>query len=83
MITHSFAQPVQELEQKIIESIPSLVSRYDKPIGRSRPTKPETYKEPRNRFKGINSLVYIYNLAGRYDNTIPNQFLAPIECLNF
>ncbi len=51
-MTHSFAQPVQELEQKIIESILSLVSN---PIGRNRPTKPETYKEPRNRFKGINS----------------------------
>jgi hypothetical protein len=57
MMTHSFAQPVQELEQKIIESIPTLVSRYDNPIGRNRPTKPDTYKEPRNRFKGINFLV--------------------------
>jgi hypothetical protein len=79
-MTHSFAQPLHELEQKIIESIPSLVSRYDNPFGRNRPTKPETYKEKsiqRNKFCSL------YNLAGRYDNTIPNQFLAPIECLNF
>jgi hypothetical protein len=43
---------------------------------------PETYKEPRDPLKGTNS-ASLCSLAGRYDYTIPNQFLAPIECLNF
>jgi hypothetical protein len=40
----------------------------------------ETFKELRNRFKGINS-ASLCSLAGRYDNPIPTRFLAPIDCL--
>ena len=36
--------------------------------------------EPRNRFQGTNS-ASLCSLAGRYDNPIPTQFLAPIDCL--
>ncbi len=36
--------------------------------------------EPRNRFQGINS-ASLCSLAGRYDNPIPNRFLAPIGFL--
>ncbi len=39
-----------------------------------------TFKEPKNRFQGINS-AGLYSLAGRYDNFIPTQFLATIDCL--
>ncbi len=39
-----------------------------------------TYKEPRNRFQGINS-ASLCILAGRYDNPLPTRFLAPIEWL--
>ncbi len=39
----------------------------------------QTFKEPRNRFQGINS-ARLCSLAGRYDNTIPTRFLAPIDC---
>jgi hypothetical protein len=42
----------------------------------------QTFKEPRNRFQGINS-ASLWSLAGRYDNPIPNRFLAPIKCLKF
>ncbi len=38
------------------------------------------FKEPRNRFQGINS-ASICSLAGRYDNPIPTRFLAFINCL--
>jgi hypothetical protein len=36
--------------------------------------------EPRNRCQGINS-ASLCSLAGRYDNPIPSQCLAPIEFL--
>jgi hypothetical protein len=36
----------------------------------------ETFKEPKNRFQGINS-ASLCSLAGRYDNPIPTRFLAP------
>jgi hypothetical protein len=36
--------------------------------------------EPRNRFQGMNS-ARLCCLAGRYDNTSPTRFLAPIDCL--
>ncbi len=36
-------------------------------------------KEPRNRFQGIDS-ASLCSLAGRYDNPIPNPFLAPTDC---
>ncbi len=36
--------------------------------------------EPRNRFQGKNS-ASLCSLAGRYDNPVPTQFLAPIDCL--
>ncbi len=39
-----------------------------------------TFKEHKNRFWGINS-ASLCSLAGRYDNTIPTRFLAPIGCL--
>ncbi len=39
-----------------------------------------TFKEPRNRFQGINSASQCI-LAGRYDNHIPTRFLAPIVFL--
>ncbi len=39
-----------------------------------------TFMEPKNRFQGINS-ASIYSLAGRYDNPIPNLFLALVDCL--
>ncbi len=35
---------------------------------------------PRNLFQGMNS-ASLCSLAGRYDNPIPNRFLAPIDCL--
>jgi hypothetical protein len=35
--------------------------------------------ESRNRFQGTNP-ASLY-LAGRYDNSIPTRFLAPIDCL--
>ncbi len=38
------------------------------------------FKEPRNRFLGLNS-ASICSPAGRYDNPIPTQFIALIECL--
>jgi hypothetical protein len=45
-------------------------------------TEPEclTFKEPRNRFQGINSAI-LCSLEGRYDNPIPTRFLAPKDCL--
>jgi hypothetical protein len=39
-----------------------------------------TFKEPRNRFQGINS-ASLCSLAGRYDKPFPSWFLAPIDCL--
>ncbi len=39
-----------------------------------------TLMEHRNRVQGINS-ASLCSLAGRYDNTIPTRFLAPIDCL--
>jgi hypothetical protein len=39
-----------------------------------------TFMEPRNRFQGMNSASRC-SLSGRYDNPIPNRFLAPIDCL--
>jgi hypothetical protein len=39
-----------------------------------------TFMEPRNRLLGMNS-ASLCSLAGRYDNPIPPQFLAPIDCL--
>ncbi len=36
--------------------------------------------EPWNRFQGMNSAI-LCSLAGRYDNPIPPQFLAPIDSL--
>ncbi len=36
--------------------------------------------EPRNRFQGKNS-ASLCSLAGRNDNPIPTQFLAPIDWL--
>ncbi len=36
--------------------------------------------EPRNRFREKNS-ASLCSPAGRYDNSIPTRFLAPIECL--
>jgi hypothetical protein len=38
----------------------------------------ETFKEPKNRFHGINS-ASLCSLAGQYDNPIPNRFLAPTD----
>jgi hypothetical protein len=38
------------------------------------------FKEPKNRFQGINS-ASLCILAGRYDNPIPTRLLAPIDCL--
>jgi hypothetical protein len=40
----------------------------------------ETFKEPKNRFQGISS-DWLCSLAGRYDNPIPTEFLALIDCL--
>jgi hypothetical protein len=39
----------------------------------------KTFKEPRNRFQGIDS-AKLCSLMGRYDNPIPTRFLAPIGC---
>jgi hypothetical protein len=39
-----------------------------------------TFKEPRNRFQGINS-ASLCSLTGRYDNPNPTLFLTPIDCL--
>jgi hypothetical protein len=36
--------------------------------------------EPKSRFQGMNS-ASLCCLAGRYDNTIPTRFLAPIDSL--
>jgi hypothetical protein len=36
--------------------------------------------EPRNRYQGIDS-ASLCSLAGKYDNPIPTQFLATIDCL--
>jgi hypothetical protein len=41
-----------------------------------------TFKEPRNRFQGMNS-ASLCSLAGRYDKPIPTRCLAPIDCLKF
>ncbi len=41
-----------------------------------------TFKEPRNRFQGIDS-ASLCSLAGRHDNPIPTRFLAPIVVLKF
>jgi hypothetical protein len=38
-----------------------------------------TFKEPRNRFQGINSASPC-SLAGRYDSPISTRFLAPLDC---
>jgi hypothetical protein len=40
----------------------------------------KTFKEPWNRFQGINS-ASLYILASGYDNPIHTWFLAPIDCL--
>jgi hypothetical protein len=40
----------------------------------------KTFKEPRNRFQGINSAC-LWSLPGRYYNPFPTRFLVPIECL--
>ncbi len=40
----------------------------------------KTFKEPRNRFQGINS-ASLCSLAGQYDNPIPAPFLALTDCL--
>jgi hypothetical protein len=40
----------------------------------------KTFKEPKNRFQGIDS-ARLCSLAGQYDNPIPTLFLAPIDCL--
>ncbi len=37
---------------------------------------------PRNWFQGMNS-ASLCSLAGRYDDPIPPQFLAPIDFLKF
>ncbi len=37
------------------------------------------FMEPRNRFQMQSASLC--SLAGRYDNPIPNRFLAPIDCL--
>jgi hypothetical protein len=37
-----------------------------------------TFMGPRKRFQGIDS-ASLCSLAGRYDNTIPTRFLAPID----
>ncbi len=39
----------------------------------------KTYKEPRNRFQGID-FASLCNPASRYDNPIPTRFLVPIDC---
>ncbi len=39
----------------------------------------KTCKEPRNRFKRIDS-ASLCSLAGREDNIIPTRFLAPNDC---
>ncbi len=36
--------------------------------------------EPRNLIQGMNS-ASLCSRAGRYNNPIPPQFLAPIDCL--
>ncbi len=38
----------------------------------------KTFNGPRNRFQGIN--FSLCSLAGRYEYSIPNRFLAPIDC---
>jgi hypothetical protein len=38
----------------------------------------KTFKEPRNRFPGIN-FAGLCSLAGRYDDPIPTRFLVPID----
>ena len=38
------------------------------------------FMEPRNRFRGMNS-ASLCSLAGRYDNPLPPQFLAPVDSL--
>jgi hypothetical protein len=44
-------------------------------LGSQRPNF-QTFKEPKNRFQGINS-ASLCSLADWYDNPIPNRFLAP------
>ncbi len=39
----------------------------------------QTFKEPRNRSKGIDSAT-LCSLVGRYDNPIPTRFLVPNNC---
>ncbi len=39
----------------------------------------KTFKDPRNRLPEIN-FASLCSLAGRYDNSIPTRFLAPIDC---
>ncbi len=41
-----------------------------------------TFNEPKNRFQGIDSPSQC-SLAGRYNNHIPTQFLAPLGCYKF
>ncbi len=40
----------------------------------------QLFKDPKNRFQGINS-ASLCSLAVRYVNPIPTRFLAPIDCL--
>jgi hypothetical protein len=37
------------------------------------------FKEPKNWFQEIN-YASLCSLAGRYDNSIPTRFLAPLDC---
>jgi hypothetical protein len=38
--------------------------------------------EPKNRFQGIDS-ENLFSMEGRYDNSTPTRFLAPIDCSKF
>ncbi len=65
-----------------VQALPILASKggscavYKQQINLSPNFK--TFKEPMNRFQGINS-AGLCNLAARYDNPIPTRFLAPVD----
>ncbi len=77
-------KPLQKIQIDII-SIPG--DFFQKPLRlRAKALLPslfvcttETFREPMNRFQGIDS-ASLCSLAGQYDNPTPSRFLAPIDC---
>ncbi len=71
--------PVQERRENVLRDLSAKTGLVTRVPSRTRNQSPNflTFKEPRNRFQGINS-ASLWILAGQYDNPIPSRFLAPM-----